>query len=290
MERAAAGQVADFPITEEEYRKFSDFFYRKIGVQFTESKRYFVDRRIAERAGIRSCQTFREYFILLRFDASEIELQQLVNLLTVNETYFFRENYQLQALTRFVLPEIAAHKRRPGDIIRIWSLPCSTGEEPYSIALAVLEDWAQSDAFQIEIVGSDVDTRVLKDAKAGLYGERSLQNVGPALRTRYFSKLGKDQYQIIPELRESIDFSRVNISDKTEMSRFRNLDVVFCRNLLIYFDDVSRREAVEAIFESLRPGGFLFLGHSENMSRMSSLFRSRRLGDCTMYQRPLEGS
>jgi chemotaxis protein methyltransferase CheR len=280
------GQLADFPITSEEFVRFRDFFHQKIGVQFAENKRYFVDKRIAERARAKGCESFTDYFRMLRFDASGTETQQLINLLTVNETYFFRENYQLEALVKFVLPEIAARKK-PGDTIRIWSLPCSTGEEPYSIAISVLDSWKQSDDYALEILGSDVDTRVLASAQAGIYGERSLQNVGPALRQKYFRRLGGD-YQIIPELRESIDLFQLNLSSKKEMSRYRNIDIIFCRNLLIYFDDVSRREAVESIFESLPPGGFVFLGHSESMSRMSSLFTPRRLGDCTVYQRPLE--
>jgi chemotaxis protein methyltransferase CheR len=277
----------DFPITNEEYVRFRDFFYAKTGVQFAETKRYFVDKRVAERARANDCDTFRQYFMLVRSSGSASELQQLINLLTVNETYFFRENYQLESLVRFVLPNIAARKR-PGDTIRIWSLPCSTGEEPYSIAISVLDSWPQSDRYQIEILGSDLDTRVLADAKSGIYGERSLQHVGAGVRARYFTRLAGNEHQIISELRESIDFFRLNISSKLEMSRYRNIDVVFCRNLLIYFDDLSRREAVESIFESLVPGGFVFLGHSESMSRMSSLFSSRRLGDCTVYQRPLE--
>jgi chemotaxis protein methyltransferase CheR len=281
-----AGAAAEFPITAEEFLRFRDFFYLKIGVQFAESKRYFVDKRIAERARAKGCESFAEYFRFLRFDTSGTETQQLINLLTVNETYFFRENYQLEALVKFVLPQIAAGKR-PGDAIRIWSLPCSTGEEPYSIAIAVLDAWPQSDQFQIEILASDVDTRVLGAAQAGVYGERSLQNVTPDQRRRYFRRVGSD-HQIISELRESIDFFQLNLSNKKEMARYRNVDVIFCRNLLIYFDDVSRREAVESIFESLTPGGFVFLGHSESMSRMSSLFTPRRLGDCTVYQRPLE--
>jgi chemotaxis protein methyltransferase CheR len=283
---ADAGAVPEFPITADEFVRFRDFFHQKIGVQFAESKRYFVDKRIAERARAKGCDSFVDYFRLLRFDASGHEMQLLINLLTVNETYFFRENYQLEALVKHVLPEIAGRKR-PGDPLRIWSLPCSTGEEPYSIAISVLDGWPQSDQYQIEILGSDVDTRVLGNAQAGIYGDRSLQNVTPEQRRRYFRKLGGD-YQIISELRESIDFFQLNLSSKKEMARYRNVDVIFCRNLLIYFDDVSRREAVESIFESLPPGGFVFLGHSESMSRMSSLFLPRRLGDCTVYQRPLE--
>jgi chemotaxis protein methyltransferase CheR len=278
--------VSTFAISSDEFLRFRDFFHQKIGVQFAETKRYFVDKRIAERARAKGCETFSDYFRLLRFDTSGGEMQMLINLLTVNETYFFRENYQLETLAKFVLPEIAA-RTKPGDTIRIWSLPCSTGEEPYSIAISVLDSWAQSDQYAIEILGSDVDTRVLGCAQAGIYGDRSLQYVTPEQRRKYFRELGSD-HQIISELRHSIDFFQLNLSSKKEMARYRDIDVIFCRNLLIYFDDVSRREAVESIFESLPPGGFVFLGHSESMSRMSSLFTPRRLGDCTVYQRPLE--
>ena len=285
---AEDGRVADFPITDAEFLKFRDFFYRRSGVQFAVNKRYFVDRRIAERAKAKGCATFRDYFVALRFDATGVELQALINLLTVNETYFFRENYQLDALARFVLPEVAVRRRRPTDTITIWSLPCSTGEEAYSIAISVLDGWPQSDQFNVEIEASDIDTNALAQAKAGVYGARSLMNVTSDQRARYFRQVGAN-YEIIPEMRESIDFFQINLSNKAEMALHHNVDVIFCRNLLIYFDDVSRREAVEAIYESLVPGGFVFLGHSESMSRMSSLFTSRRMGDCTVYQRPREG-
>ncbi len=279
--------VANFPIARDEFLKFRDFFYRKIGMHFEENKRYFVDRRLAERARIVGCQTFREYFTLLRLDAAGRELEQLINLLTVNETYFFREDYQFTSLVDHVLPEVATRKR-PGQAIKIWSLPCSTGEEPYSIAMTVLDRWPPSDTYAIEILGSDIDTRVLNEAKAGRYGERALQRAGRDVRARYFNRIDALTYEIIPELRESIDFAEINLSDKAQMRRYRDYDVIFCRNLLIYFDDVSRREAVESLFEALVPGGFLFLGHSENMSRMSSLFTPRKLGDCIVYQRPLD--
>lgn len=275
-----------FPITSVEFLKFRDFIHRKIGIQFAENKRYFVDRRIVERALANDCQGFAEYFTLLRYDTGA-EMQELINLLTVNETYFFREKYQFHALVNHVLPEIATRKR-PGDPIRIWSLPCSTGEEPYSIAIAVLEEWPQSDRYQIEIIGSDIDTRVLDDAAAGMYSARSLQHVSPAARARYFRRIDEDTFEIVSELRDSIDFCQLNVSNKAEMARFRNIDVVFCRNMLIYFDDISRREAVQSIFESLAVGGFVFLGHAESMSRMSSLFRPRRFADSIVYQRPIE--
>jgi chemotaxis protein methyltransferase CheR len=205
--------------------------------------------------------------------------------MTVNETYFFREDYQFDSLVNGILPEIA--RTRPhGKPIRIWSMPCSSGEEPYSIAIKILELWGSSDAWDIEIHASDIDTRILDDARAGVYGERSLSRVPPAIRQQYFVRRPDGTHQISAALRNSIDFSLVNIVDPVQTRRFRNFDVIFCRNLLIYFDDPGRREAAEMFFEALAPGGFLCLGHSESMSRISSMFLPRKFQDSIVYQKP----
>ncbi|CCG42347.1 Putative Chemotaxis protein methyltransferase 2 (fragment) [Magnetospirillum molischianum DSM 120] len=225
---------------------------------------------------------------MIRFQACGEELQHLVNVMTVNETYFFREDYQFDALVKGILPEIARTKR-PGDPIRIWSLPCSTGEEPYSIAIYILDRWRQCDEYDIEILASDIDSRVLNDARQGIYNERAIHRLSAEERTRFFVHLGPDRFQIREEIRGSIEFSLMNIADPPQMSRFRNIDLIFCRNLLIYFDDVSRRQAVETMYECLVPGGLICLGHSESMSRMSSLFRPRKFADTIVYQKPTHG-
>ncbi|MCJ2091942.1 MULTISPECIES: CheR family methyltransferase [unclassified Methylobacterium] len=274
-------------ITEDDYEKFYEYFYRRTGISFSGKKEYFVEKRLLERIAKTGSDSFKAYFTLLRFQASGEELQHLVNLMTVNETYFFREDYQFDALVRGILPEIT-RTRRPGGTLRIWSMPCSTGEEPYSIAIQILEYWSRADEFAIEITGSDIDSRVLADARKGIYGNRSLQRLSPELRKKYFRRLGDDQFEIHEELRGSIEFSIANLSDPIHMHRYRAMDVIFCRNLLIYFDDTSRRAAVEALYECLVPGGFICLGHSESMSRMSSMFLPRKFGDTIVYQRPID--
>jgi chemotaxis protein methyltransferase CheR len=278
-------KVSDPPrITAEEYQKFFEFFYRKTGIVFTDKKAYFVERRLLERMQATDSPTFRDYFSLVRFQASGEEWQQLVNAMTVNETYFLREEYQFEAMVSGMLPEIT-RDRPAGDAVRIWSTPCSTGEEPYSIAIHLLEHWRRADDFAIEIHASDIDTRVVAQARRGVYGSRSLQRLSAALRSRYFTALGDDQFRIREELRDSIDFDVANIVDPGNMTRFRGMDIIFCRNLLIYFDDVSRRESVELLYECLNPGGFICLGHSESMARISSLFRPRKFADTIVYQK-----
>ena len=278
---------SDITLTDDDFEKFREYFYRKTGIMFDQSKRYFVDRRLIERIKATGHNSFKSYFIFLRFESSGKELQNLINALTVNETYFFREEYQFQCMVKRMLPEIISRKRS-GDIIRIWSIPCSTGEEPYSIAIYLLEYWKDIDKWDVEIVASDIDTNALEKAKKGVYSERSVQNLPREIVKKYFKYLGNRYYQICDDLRNSVEFVRLNIIDTKEMKRYRGFDLVFCRNLLIYFDDLSRKIAVENLFDSMNPGGFICLGHSESMSRISPIFQIRKFPEAIVYQKPLE--
>jgi chemotaxis protein methyltransferase CheR len=272
-------------ITDSDFVRFRDFFYRKTGIMFADNKRYFVDKRLQERMLVSGQPQFRDYFNILRFQASGEEFQALVNLMTVNETYFYREEYQFRCLVRSILPEIVRRKA-PGAPVRIWSVPCSTGEEPYSIAFQLLDTWPEVDEYDIEIVASDIDTTVLDQAKRGLYGDRAVQHVPKPTLERY-TRRKAGAYEVIPDIRDSIAFARVNLSDPLSTRQFRNFDVVFCRNLLIYFDDASRRDAAQTIYDALNPGGFVCLGHSESMSRISALFELRKFAEAIVYQKPL---
>jgi chemotaxis protein methyltransferase CheR len=188
-------------------------------------------------------------------------------------------------MTSDLLATIVA-KKQPGEPIRIWSIPCSSGEEPYSIAIWLMEYWRDVDRFNIEIMGSDIDTRVLEAAAEGIYGERALMRLTKDVVARYFAPIAPGRYQIDPGLRNSIQFTRINLIDPQEMALHRGFDIIFCRNVLIYFDDASRRMAAENLYDCLDPGGYICLGHSETMSRISPLFRVCRFSDAIVYQRP----
>ena len=273
-------------ITDGDYLRFTDFFYRKTGIQFGPNKRYFVDRRLQDRIIASGRRTFDRYFDAVRAGSDDVEHQALVNAMTVNETYFYRELYQLECLVNSLLPAIVEKAPR-NRAIRIWSMPCSTGEEPYSIAFYLLEHWKLVDEYEIEIVASDIDTEVLRMAKLGRYNRRSLQYVPAATLAKYTTDEGEDQRQVVAALRDSIRFTRANLLATLNDAAYRDFDVIFCRNLLIYFDDVSRREAGEALFSALVPGGFVCLGHSESMSRISSLFEFRKFREALVYRKPI---
>jgi chemotaxis protein methyltransferase CheR len=279
--------AADYAtLTEAEFRKLCEFLYRRTGMVFTEAKRYYVERRVVERMVATRSSSFGNYFARLRADLHG-EIEQFVNAFTVNETYFYREEHQLACLTSDLLAERLKAKP-PGEPVRIWSVPCSTGEEPYSIAIWLLENWPLADQYDIEIVGSDIDTAVMSLARAGAYGKRALMRLPTHLVDKYFAPdAGGELWQIIDDLRQSVRFTAANIVDRTETLPHGRFDVIFCRNVLIYFDETSRRTAAENLYENLYPGGFICLGHTESMSRISPLFEVARFADAIVYQRPL---
>jgi chemotaxis protein methyltransferase CheR len=280
--------MSEFPaLSEEEFRRLCEFLYRRTGMVFTEAKRYYVERRVVERMVATGSSSFSSYFALLRADSLG-EIEQIINAFTVNETYFYREDHQLHCLTSDLLAKRIRNKRS-GDSIRIWSVPCSTGEEPYSIAMWLLENWPLVDDYEVEIIGSDIDTAVLEAARLGVFGKRALMRLSPYLVAKYFSRIDEHQWQILEDLRVSVRFDEVNIVEPGQTRPYGQFDVIFCRNVLIYFDDASRRIAAENLYENLLPGGFICLGHTESMSRISPLFDVSRFADAIVYQRPGEG-
>ncbi|RFZ82614.1 protein-glutamate O-methyltransferase CheR [Shinella sp. WSJ-2] len=255
--------------------------YKRSGMVFGETKRYYIERRVTDLIRQRKAQTVRNYISLLRGDRRETEL--LINSFTVNETYFYREQHQLACLSNSILPEIIRSKGA-GDRIRIWSMPCSSGEEPYSIALWLLENWHLVDAYNIEIVGSDIDTAILQQAVGGYFGQRSLSRLSADILERYFEPEEDQQRRLIGDLRESVTFAKGNIIDRQSLAALGRFDVIFCRNLLIYFDEVARETAAHNLHALLQPGGYICLGHTESMSRISETFEPVRFPDAIVYR------
>ena len=281
--------AADPKISEADYVKFCDYFYRQTGISFGGGKQYYVDKRLIDRIQKTGSENFDRYFASLKRSDAAPEFEKLTSLLTVNETYFFREDHQFECMVLHMLPEIVA-RRRKGERFRIWSMPCSTGEEPYSIAIFLLENWSSVDDFDIEIIGSDIDTGALAAARAGIYEKRALHRLPKSLAQRYFSTLADDRFRLADSLRDSVRFTQVNCMDAMAMRAFANIDIIFCRNMLIYFDDQSRLSTVQNFYDCMAPGGFICLGHSESMSRISSIFAPRHFPQAMVHQKPLGGA
>lgn len=271
-------------MTVEEFIKLRDYIYRKVGIYFDEKKLYYVEKRVKARMRAVGVDSFRAYFAWMRFDTSGRELQELLNALTVNETYFFREYQQLRCFAEEVIPEILENKTDQNPKrIRIWSAGCSTGEEAYTLAIIMME-MTGGMPVTWEIHATDLNTDVLLQAKKGLYGRRAVKDVPEVYLTRYFRRVG-EQFEIRSELRRQIYFYQLNLMDRENMRKMTDFDVIFCRNVLIYFDDVSRREVALYFYDALRKGGYIFLGHSESMSRITPIFRLRKFKNAIIYQK-----
>ncbi len=256
---------------------------------FDDRKRTFVQSRITRRLAAVGCSTPREYYRYLRYqDNSGEEFQNFVETLTTNETYFFREYPQLECFANHALPTILEAKRKAHDYrLRIWSAACSTGDEPYTLAIilkACLEDFHK---WKIEILATDIDTNVLATAKNGVYSARAVKDVPKTYLQKYFQE-DSNRYTLSEEIKKMVSFSQVNLFDRKSMRTFRRCDFIFCRNVLIYFDDESRRKVLSSFYDSLMPGRFIFLGHSESVGRISAAFEMISLGGRITYRRPLD--
>lgn len=271
------------PLTPGEFAKLRDYLYRKTGLYFAEQKMYYVERRVAERMEQTGHTDFRSYFAWLRFDPRGTEFQHLVNVLTVNETYFFREYPQLKCFAEEVLPEFVRRKAHGTPRLRVWCAGCATGEEAYTLAIILDEmTCGLEPPVEWEVHATDINTRSLEHARRGEYGERAVRLVPEPYLNRYFTVRG-DRYRVCDKLRARIRFFQLNLADCTAMRQMQGFDAIFCRNVLIYFDDQSRREVALAFYDSLVEGGCVFLGHSESMSRITSVFKLKKLKNGFVY-------
>jgi len=270
---------------EANFDKLSEYIYRKSGIYLEHSKHYDkIEKYINVRAKELEMDNFRKYFFRLRFDDSDgTEFQALMNAVTVNETYFFREFEQFEVLVNHVLPQL--DRIRPSDEpLRILSAPSSTGEEPYSMVLYLLEEAGLIENRDIEIVGIDIDSNVIKKAQDGKFSERSVHAIPPGQVAKYFKKAGFS-YNLIDDLIGTVDFKVVNIFDRAEIRDLGKFDVIFSRNMLIYFDDASKKEVAMNFYDMLNPEGYIFLGHAEYMSRIVSVFKAKKFDNCLIYQK-----
>ncbi len=267
------------------FEKLAEFIYRKSGIFLEISKHYDkINKYVLNRMAELEVSNFRKYFFQLRFEDKEgVEFQNLMNAVTVNETYFFREHDQFEVMVNDVLPQL--DKMRPShEPLRILSAPCSTGEEPYSMVLYLLEEANLVERRDIEIIGIDIDSNVIKKAQDGKFSERSVHAIPPNQLAKYFKK-SNFSYNLIDDLVGAVDFRVVNIFDRAQIRQLGKFDIIFSRNMLIYFDDASKKEVAMNFYDMLKPDGYVFLGHAEYMSRIVSVYKARKFGTTMIYQK-----
>ncbi|MEE8410592.1 MAG: CheR family methyltransferase [Myxococcota bacterium] len=270
----------------EEFRLIRDLICDFCGIFFPDSMKFLVERRLQPRLPVFGFTNFRDYYRLIKFGRErEQEFDEIVERVTTNETYFFRESRQLLAFTHEILPLVIANRGIEARI-RIWSAGCSTGEEPYTIAMLLAEAPAARGR-QFDIFGNDISRKVLRTAREALYTAASFRTTEDRHRERYFVQDGRT-YRLRDSIRNRVTFGHLNLMDGDGLAMLGRLDVIFCRNVMIYFDAASRKRLVDTFHKKLRPGGILLLGHSESLINESTAFELLPLEHDIVYRKPYD--
>ena len=267
--------------TEHELNAIRELIEERTGVWFDDSRARFFSHGVIEH--MRERGVTRANDLLRAMRRSNLEYEALVERLLTQETSFFRYPAVYQALETRVLPELHLKKfwENPRTL-RIWSAGCSTGEEPYSIGITIADALMFADAWNIEILATDVGRQALKQAETGRYGARSLGTLSEAQLAAHFVKVGRN-YEVKPRIKKLVTFVQMNLTQSVYVGR---MDMIFCMNVLIYFSEERRRSLVQRFYDTLEPGGYLLLGHSESLQKIPVKFQAIVLNDCILYRKP----
>jgi chemotaxis protein methyltransferase CheR len=291
-------------LSPDEYRLLRDLFASRVGLQFGPESRYALERRLRERLMVLKLSSFAEYHHYLRFGThASDEWDEAIDLLTTNETYFFREDRQLRAFRHEILPMLET-LARPRRRLAIWSAGCSTGEEVYTLAILVhlsglfatragnpappssrARDGAGT-PWAVRVYGSDISRRCVAAARRGVYAESSFRATPADVRKSFFRERA-DGWHVDDAIRQMCHFGQMNLLDEDRSRVLGRADAIFCRNVLIYFDARARKAAIEVLYDRLNPGGVLLLGHSESLLNVSTAFELLHLRDDLVYRRPV---
>jgi chemotaxis protein methyltransferase CheR len=286
--------MEQYTLTDTEFRLFRELIYNLCGIALNDNKRVLVQSRLQKRLREHQLTRFSEYYDLIqRQGEAGSELGVLVNCITTNKTDFFREPHHFEFVAQKVVPEVvqrAAYGELPRRL-RVWHAGCSTGEEPYSLAMTLTDALQGQGSWDVRQIASDIDTVVLAHAESGIYDQEKVAQIPELTLRKYFLRGRAERsgfYKVRPELRAQIKFMQINLLDKTwPFPANVQFDMIFCRNVVIYFDKPTQRALFARYQQALRPGGYLFIGHSESLLGISESFDS--LGK-TIYRLPDQGS
>ena len=279
------GPDARLEMSPEELHLLRDLFSQASGFLLREDLKFIAERRLAPRLELLGLRDFAAYARYLRFDArGPDELESAIDLLVPHETYFFREPTQLRCFEQELMP-LVEKKNERGRALQLWSAGCSTGEEPYTLSM-LLHDRPSIEGWDIDILGTDLSRKALTTARKAEYGPMALRATTPDQKTKFFENLEGGRVKLAQRYCEAVRFGQLNLLDTSAASLLPRFDVIFCRNVLIYFDQATRRRVVELFFERLNQGGYLLLGHSENLLHLSTRFELVQLEGDLVYRRP----
>ncbi len=267
-------------LSEGTFRELRDFIYRHSGIYINDTKKYLIENRLQRRVLEKHLGSFEDYLYLIKYSGNGTELSELLDAITTNETYFFREPQHFEIIMNILLQE---RLKAGASRIRIWSAACSTGEEPYTIAM-LLHERGETYRKRVEIYGTDICNRALQSAREGLYSSYSVRNLPKEYLKKYFTP-ENGNYRLSEEIKQMVRFMRANIVKPQETRSLRGIDIILCRNVLIYFDDKAKKTAVSGLYDSLNPGGVLMVGASETLHNITRAFRPEVHNRTVLYRK-----
>jgi chemotaxis protein methyltransferase CheR len=275
-------------LSDEIFKLLKDLIYKSSGVWFDDNSKDILRMRLTNSVQRHQFKNFKDYYYFLRYDREkDAELASLLDIVTNHETYFFREMAQLKAFSEEILPEIREIKKRDGcKEMKIWSAGCSTGEEAYTIAMLFLESKMFND-LNIEIFATDISHRVLHSARRGVYQKHAFRATDSEMIAKYFIQ-EENGYKISDKVKEKVNFGYFNLLDSEKSAFINRMDVIFCRNVIIYFDMPAKKKVIDMFYEKLNNSGFLLLGHSESLINISTAFTLRHFKNDMVYQKAVK--
>lgn len=274
-------------ISDEEFVQLRDFIYEECGIFVPDTRTYLLENRLSNRVRQLALKSFSEYYYYLRYDREkDTELKRLFEVVTTNETSFWRNPPQIEVFRDRVLAGLIEEQRKNGEkSLRIWSAGCSTGDEPHTIAMILCEQLgAEIQNWDIKIVANDLSSRVLDAARQGFYSDYSLRNTPEELIKKYFKHDGK-RYVIDESLKRYIDFRMLNLKKRSELLSIERSHVIFCRNVIIYFDDEMKKQVVNTFYDNLLSGGQLLVGHSESLHNITRTLKPEHYPGTIVYRK-----
>ncbi|MCX6138812.1 MAG: protein-glutamate O-methyltransferase CheR [Ignavibacteriales bacterium] len=268
-------------MSDDAFRQVRDFIYTDTGIYFQDTKKYLLEGRLGKRLQVLALDNYDKYIQMLKFGTRRSDEMRFFN-----ETFFFRNEPQFEALENTLLPEIAKLKRAQGKTkVRIWSSASSSGEEAHTLAMLFLEKIKPKYPWmELEVVGTDISNGVLETARQGIYREYSVRNTPKPYLDKYFRK--EDQrFCLVDEVRKLVRFENLNLYDRARMRMMSSFDIIFCCNVLIYFDQQSKIQVISNLYDSLTPGGFLFIGYAESLHGISTAFKLISFPKTVVYKK-----
>jgi chemotaxis protein methyltransferase CheR len=273
-----------YPLTDHTYRQIVDLIYNASGLRFDPSAKFMIHRRLSSRLDELELDSFEKYYFYLRYHPNrDAEMDIIFDSIATHETYFFREQAQLNAFTNEIIPSLAKD-RNQSRTLRIWCAGCSSGEEPYTVAILcdqhpLLQNW------NLNIFASDISQKMIHAARQGIYGEAAFRSTTEDVRAAHFERTEQNLYRIHDDIKQLVTFMKLNLLDEDRIAILAEMDAIFCRNVIIYFDVEAKKRIIATFYRKLRAGGYLLLGHSESLSALSTQFHLRHLKSDMVYQK-----